>query len=149
MYSDWEKRFAGIDEKTKELMLKELKEAVTVRGQLLLTEKEIHELLTLLPRDYFKKLWRSGLKETRKNIIEFKEKLQDITLAEEKLYKFWIRIMSGVSEQEREEAENTFDILRLIHPALWYRIYKKIAARNKSWAAELVGFIDDEPFIVP
>ena len=149
MSSDWEKRFTGIDEKTKKLMLQELKEAVTVSDKSLLTENEIYELLTLLPRDYFKKLRRLNLKQTRKDAVEFKEKIEDLLLAEEKLYEFWVKVMSGVSPEERREAPNTFTILRLIHPALWYRVYKKIAAQNELWTAEMVGFIDDRPFLIP
>lgn len=149
MSSDWEKRFAGINEKTKSSMLKELEDATTYKGKSLLSPEEMGELICLLPADYFQNLFRLRVKEIRLEHGIFMERLKDFDDGVTAFIKAVADALSGEDEIFEIEIITQVDDLRLYHPAMWYKVYKKIAARSLTWAAELVPKDMNRPFLVP
>lgn len=144
--NSWRKRFEGIPEKKRDLMLQELEEANLVSGKTVLNEEELHELITLLPRDYLVQSQRIEIQNLRKNKRSFQNKVPDIENAVNKYFENWVACNS---DDEREDLILKARQLRYLHPVLWYKIYKKLAAHNLSWAAEFLGPKDDKPFLIP
>lgn len=135
--SDFRDRFQGMEPEQRDRLVEELEAQVTVRGSRLLGTPEIEDLLTLLPAAHFRLAFRAGLNELKHRREEFPEKVADFKTAVDRLAQECCRVLASTGAQEKGLFLDDMGSLRLVHPALWYRVYQEVRRVNLGWALEL------------
>ncbi len=147
--SDFRDRFLGMEPEERDRLVGELVAQVTVRGSRLLGTPEIEELLTLLPAAYFRLAFRAGVNELRRQRESFPEKVRDFEAAVSSVAQECQAQLASSEQQGREQFLEKMALLRVVHPALWYRAYKKVRIENLGWALELEAADRGKPFKRP
>lgn len=147
--ADFRDRFQGMAPGERDRLVAELEAHVTVRGIRLLETREIEELLTLLPAAYFRLAFRAGVDALRRHRDSFPEKVADFDAAVSSVVQECRSHLASSDEQAREQFLEKLALLRLMHPALWYRAYKKVRNENLGWALELEPADQGRPFKRP
>ncbi|MBI4424980.1 MAG: hypothetical protein HY554_14705 [Elusimicrobia bacterium] len=130
-------------------LVEEFEAQVTVRGIRLLATREIEELLTLLPAAHFRLALRAGIDDLRRRRESFPEKVPEFDEAVSAIAQECRDRLASSDDQEREQFLDRMALLRSVHPALWYRVYKQVAAENLGWALELEPGDREKPFKRP
>lgn len=147
--ADYEKRFAGFAHEQVSRCVAELEEQSAIRGAASLTTEDIEELLVLLPRNYFKLLFRMRLREIARGKKEFAEMFPDLSDAAEKLLQECRQKLDSEAEEDKDDIITLMDHLRLSDPALWFQTYRKLREHSLSMALELEAPDKTKPFDKP
>lgn len=147
--SDFRDRFLGMEPEERDRLVAELESHVTVRAVRLLETREIEELLTLLPAAYFRLAFRAGVGNLSRQRDCFPERVLDFGAAVSSVVGECQRQMASSDEQARKLFLEKMALLRLVHPALWYRVYDKVRIENLGWALELEPADRGKPFKRP
>lgn len=135
--ADFRDRFQGMEPDERDRSVAELESHVTVRGIRLLETREIEELLTLLPAAYFRLAFRADVDEIKRRREAFPDKVTGFMMAVDRLAQGCARALASENPQEKGKFLGDMTSLRIVHPALWYRVYRKIREENLGWALEL------------
>lgn len=135
--ADFRDRFQGMEPEERDRLVEELEAQITVRGSRLLETAEIEELLTLLPAAHFRLAFRADMDELKRRREAFPERVTDFKTAVDRLAQECARVLASDEEQEKGRLLDDMASLRLVHPALWYRVYRKVREEHLGWALEL------------
>lgn len=147
--AEYEKRFGTFSQEEKARSIAELEAQTAIRGAVFLSTDEIEELLTLLPANYFKLLFRLRLLEISRGKKEFAGAFAELSDAADKLTRECREQLDSAYETDGDNMVFMMDRLRLVDPALWFRVYRKLKALSLSMAIELEAPDKGRPFEKP
>ena len=146
---EYDQRFRNLSQEETGACLRELEAHVTVRGVRLLSAAEIGELLGLLPANYFKLLMRMRIQSIAGKRKDFTDKFADFDEAIRRFGDECRECLDADDDAARQGLIQDMDDLRLLHPALWLRVYKNLFVERPDLAAALEAADKALPFRKP
>ncbi len=147
--AEYEHRFQNFSQEEKAACIGELVAHVTVKGIRLLSTVEIEKLLGLLPANYFRLLIRMRIRAIKRSREDFPDKFADFDAAVVRFSVECVECLDGDDDAARNTFLRDLDDLRLLHPALWLRVYESVWRERLDLAVELEAADKALPFGKP